>query len=237
MKYLFRLAILLSLLIAITGCGTSTPASSFIVAELSYPEEYEKISNDIPRWVFANECDNTPLYVATAENMNDMMAYAIQEFPSLCDSHWTQEQSDDVYLGQGIQCYVLDDSEVHYSITTVTYFPIIYNGTIISMMMVYETSDKGGFAIQLAPYFVNEINILAKMTSENTPLYIGLNQGNIIGIIENTVYLLQPDYGTWREINTEIINLNKLTNVKVVSAKDVLTDERTADVSDWNVIK
>ena len=49
-------------------------------------------------------------------------------FPNYCDGDWTQEQSDTVYLGQGIEMFALDDET---PINRIIYYPVILNGVIV----------------------------------------------------------------------------------------------------------
>ena len=103
------------LVLVSVGCGRqninlNNPDTkvSWHLCELQEDQEKESIGNAIPQWVMTNK-DHTPLYVVTSSDIGRFNEFAKANFPAFCDRAWTQEQSDAVYLGNGIELFELDD--------------------------------------------------------------------------------------------------------------------------------
>ena len=100
--------------------------------------EREAIGNQIPQWVSDADWDKA-FYVVTSSDIDKFDAFAKEDFPTICDPGWTQEQSDAVYLGQGIEMFELDSGK---QLNRFVYYPVIMNGVIVSGYQVYEDLDN-----------------------------------------------------------------------------------------------
>ena len=87
--------------------------------------------------------------------------------------------------------------------------------------------------MQGGPIIVNELNALMALTSENTPLLLGYNNGNLIGIIGNSYYVLDIDHMDKREIVVEEIPPIEIDNYNIINAMKALCTERIAQIDDW----
>lgn len=104
---ILRFELIFICILAIEGCyGSSSHLP--MLGELPKAEDREPIGNEIPQWV--SDADwNQPLYAISSADIESFDAYAQENFPNYCDVGWTQEQSDAVYLGQGIKMFSLCD--------------------------------------------------------------------------------------------------------------------------------
>ena len=231
-------AIILAVVLALTAVGCSQngelgeqlhSASLLTLGELTEIGDREKIGNQIPEWV--SEADwNKSFYVVSSSDIERFDAYAQENFPNYCDGDWTQEQSDSVYLGQGIEMFALDDET---PINRIIYYPVILNGVIVDGYQVCELENQE-ITMQGSPYLVNELNVMIDLTSEETPLILGFNNNNTIGIIGDTYYVLDIDHMYHKEVA-----VNKIPAIEFstcVNAMEVLCAERIANVDDWVII-
>lgn len=125
--------------------------------------------------------------------------------------------------------FAMDGKTNHY--LTPYYYPIVLNNTIVSMLMVYE---EDAFRWQLAPYFVNERNILRGGTSAQSPMYLGVNHHNIVGVVEDRHYVFEPDYVGHNEM--EDLRLDGAREGVILDAVAYQCDVRRAKVQDWTTI-
>lgn len=235
MKRLLAFIFVLTSILTIVGCSgknmeiTNTPANLLTLGKLEVPEDKERIGNQIPLWV-SNADWNKSLYVVSPSNIEDFDTYAQANFPSYCDAGWTQEQSDNVYLGQGIEMLVLDNIE---RVNRVIYYPVILNGVIVSGYQVYEQLDNHQFHMQASPFLADELNAIMDLTSKDTPLMLGYNNNNLIGIIGDTYYVLDIDHMNRKEVAVDKIPFIEFDTC--VNAMEVLCTERTANIDDWTM--
>ncbi len=145
---------------------------------------------------------NKPLYAASSSDIERFDVYAQENFPNYCDAYWTQEQSDAVYLGQGIEMFALGDET---QINRIIYYPVILNGVIVDGYQVCEQLENQELTIQASPHLVNELNAMIDLTSEETPLILGFNNNNTIGIVGDTYYVLDIDHMEHKEVATDKI--------------------------------
>lgn len=228
MKRLITIFLCLTILLA--GCNSSMSANSLAIGELVDNRNQQIISNQIPQWVMNTEW-NTPFYVTTSSDITMFDAYAKENFPSFCDAQWTQEQSDAVYLGKGIEMFQLDNQR---QINRIVYYPVILNGVIVSGYQVYERLGENEIGSKASPFLVNQLNSIMPLTNENTPLILGFHNDNVIGIVGDTYYVLDVDPMTHKEIepdNIPAIDTDVCTNVM-----EVFSNERNANVEDWIVV-
>lgn len=211
----------------ITGCGASKNMSeshSLTLGELKESEDRELIGNQIPQWV--SDADwNKPLYAVSSSNIRHFDAYALENFPDYYDDGWTQKQSDAIYLGQGIEMFALDDAAQN---NRIIYYPVILNGVIVGGYQVYEQLENQKISMQASPLLANELNLMMDLTSEETPLILGCNNNNTIGIIGDTCYILDIDH-----MFHEDVSLDKIPAIEFstyVNAMEVLCTERTANI-------
>lgn len=229
MKKYFSLLFLLICILVIEGCVGGN-SNSFILGELPEAEDRERIGNEIPQWV--SDADwNKPLYVVSSSDREHFDAYAQENFPDYCDAGWTQEQSDAVYLGQGMEMFALDGET---QINRMIYYPVILNGVIVGGYQVWEQLDGNELSMQASPYLANELNILMDLTSEDTPLILGFHNNNTIGMIRDTCYVLDIDHVEHKEV--EVDKIPAIETNTCVNAMDILCSERRADVEDWVVV-
>ena len=231
-------AIILAVVLALTAVGCSQngelgeqlhSASLLTLGELTEIGDREKIGNQIPEWV--SEADwNKSFYVVSSSDIERFDAYAQENFPNYCDGDWTQEQSDSVYLGQGIEMFALDDET---PINRIIYYPVILNGVIVDGYQVCELENQE-ITMQGSPYLVNELNVMIDLTSEETPLILGFNNNNTIGIIGDTYYVLDIDHMYHKEVAVNTIPAIEFSTC--VNAMEVLCAERIANVDDWVII-
>ena len=231
-----RTVIILAVLIMLTAVGCSQnreqlhSANSLTLGELTEAEDREEISNQIPEWV--SETDwNKPLYAVSSSDIERFDTYAQEEFPNYYDAQWTQEQSDAVYLGQGIEMFALDDAT---QINRIIYYPVILNGIIVGGYQVCEQLEDQEIHMQASPLLVNELNAIIDLTSEDTPLILGFNNDNTIGIIGDTYYVLDIDHMYHQEVVADKIPTIEFNTC--VNAMEVLCAKRTANVDDWVII-
>ena len=191
---------------------------------------FDRISNEIPQWV--SDADwNKPLYVVSSSDRAHFDIYAQENFPCYCDAGWTQEQSDAVYLGQGIEMFVLSDET---QINRILYYPVILNGVIVGGYQVCEQLDNKEITMQASPHLADELNAMMDLTSEDTPLLLGFNNDNTIAIIGDTYYILDIDHMEHKEVAIDEIPAMEIHTC--VNAMETLCSERTANVDDWVVI-
>lgn len=203
------------------------------LSQLAEIQDIEEIGNQIPQWVMDADWD-TPMYVMSSPDIDKFDNYAKENFPVFCDWGWTQEQSDAVYLGQGIGIINLDGGTRKYR---AVYYPIILNGVIVSIYEVFEDIDNQELHFQAAPHFVNELNVLMSMTSADTPLTLGYNNDNLIGIIGDTYYILDIDHMYHKQVDVDEIPAIENDRYTVVNVMESLCVERIADVEDWHVLE
>ena len=228
MKKMIALFICLTLLLV--GCNSKEYVNSLVMGELVDNRNHQQISNQIPQWVMDAEW-STPFYAATSSDITMFDAYAKENFPSFCDSKWTQEQSDAVYLGKGIEMFQLDSQQ---QINRVVYYPVILNGVIVSGYQVYEQLGENEIGSKASPFLVNQLNSIMSLTNENTPLILGFHNDNVIGIVGDTYYVLDVDPMTHKKIESDkipAISIDVCTNVM-----EVFSNERNANVEDWVVV-
>ena len=233
MKRLLSFMVLLTIILTTVGCSgenreiTNTPANSLSLGKLEVSGDKERIGNQIPQWV-SNADWNKSLYAVSSSDIEDFDTYAQSKFPSYCDTGWTQEQSDSVYLGQGIELFALDDIA---PVNRTIYYPVILNGVIVGGYQVIEQLDCKQFTMQASPFLADELNVIMELTSKDTPLMLGYNNDNMIGIIGDTYYVLDIDHMEHKEVAVDkipVIEFNTCINVM-----EVLCAERTANVDDW----
>ncbi len=230
MKRVLVFAFMLICILIVGGCSgnnTEIKNSGVMLGKLTEVADREPISNQIPQWV--SDADwNKPLYAASSSDIERFDAYAQENFPNYCDAYWTQEQSDAVYLGQGIEMFALGDGT---QINRIIYYPVILNGVIVDGYQVCEKLENQELTIQASPHLVNELNAMIDLTSEETPLILGFNNNNTIGIVGDTYYVLDIDHMEHKEVATDKIPAIEFDTC--VNAMEVLCAERTANVDDW----
>lgn len=236
------LAALLILTISLTGCNNKDDDNDTLLTLCELPESQEKeIGNQIPKWVSdANWA--LPLSVMTSTDLDKFNDYARRIFPSYYDDGWTQEQSDQVYLGQGIEMYALDDTVPE---CRIVYYPVILNGVVVSGLEVYEDLDSHDLGWQAGPHLANPLNALMQqmaMFDTESVLLLGYNYNNTIGIIGNfggsnvgtiwnNYYILDTDHVEHKEVDTRVIPIKEITG-GVVDAMEPLCTERTETITD-----
>lgn len=208
-------------------------AKQYVEQRYDNTQDVEEIGNHIPQWVMDVDWD-TPMYVISSPDTEKFDNYAKENFPNFCDWGWTQEQSDAVYLGKGIEIINLDGGTRE---SGAVYYPIILNGVIVSVYEVYENIDGQELHMQAAPYFVNELNALMGMTSTDTPLILGYNNDNLIGIIGDTYYILDIDHMDHKQVDADKIPVIENGSYTVVNVIESLCAERIANVDDWHVLE
>lgn len=215
------------------GEMTKESTELLTLGELAEMQDVEEIGNQIPQWVMGADWD-TPMYVMSSTDTEKFDSYAKENFPNFCDWGWTQEQSDEVYLGQGIEIINLDGGMRE---SGAVYYPVILNGVIVSVYEVYENIDSQEIHFQAAPYFVNELNALMSVTSTDIPLILGYNNDNLIGIIGDIFYILDIDHMDHKQVDADRIPAIEIESHTVVNAMESLCAERAANVDDWHVLE
>ena len=235
-KRLLAFTFVLTCILITMGCSdknmevTNTPANSLTLGKLEVSGDKERIGNQIPQWV-SNADWNKSLYVVSPSSIEDFDAYAQANFPSYCDPGWTQEQSDCVYLGQGIEMFVFDDIV---QVNRIIYYPVILNGVVVGGYQVFELLDDHQIYMQASPFLADELNAIMDLTSKDTPLMLGYNNNNLIGIIGDTYYVLDIDH-----MNRKEVAMDKIPSIEFdtcINAMEVLCTERTANIDDWTII-
>lgn len=211
---------------------TKEPTEQLTFGELPEVQDEAQISNQIPQWVMDVDWD-APMYVMSSPDIEKFDNFAKENFPNFCDWGWTQEQSDAVYLGHGIQIINLDGGMREFR---AVYYPVILNGVIVSVCEVFEDIDSQELHFQSTPHFVNELNVLMSMTSADTPLILGYNNDNMIGIIGDVYYILDTDHMYHKQVDVEEIPAIVNDSHTVVNVMESLCAERTANVDDWHVL-
>ena len=230
---------ILVLLFGLAGCGNNKNNDSLLtLCELPKSHEQE-IENQIPQWV--SDADSLlPMYVMTSTDLEDFDNYAKDIFPTFHDDGWTKEQSDSVYLGQGMEIYHLDGSDREFRIV---YYPIILNGVIVSVLDVYEDSNHK-MNWQAGPQVVNQFNALIQQTAlynAETALLLGYNNNNLIGIIGsdngsdtgivwNNCYILDIDHVDHKEVDTKIIPIKEVSKGTIINVMEPLCVERAVSL-------
>lgn len=236
MRRVLVLPFLLSCILVIGGCSgsntgtTNNAATSFTPGELTEAGDREQIGNQIPQWVSEVSWDK-PLYAVSSPDIGRFDAYAQENFPNYCDAYWTQEQSDAVYLGQGIEMFAPGGET---QINRIIYYPVILNGVIVDGYQVCEQLGNQEISMQASPHIVNKLNVLMDLASEETPLILGFNNDNTIGIIGDTYYVLDIDHMYHKEVAAD--KIPAIEPDTCVNAMEVLCAERTANVDDWVTI-
>ena len=210
----------------LTSCNANNNTAAYTLEELTL--DVEAIGNKIPQWVSESSWEY-PLYALSSSDIEAFNEYAKLGFPTYCEPEWTQEQSDAVYLGQGIELFQLDNNT---QINRIVLYPVILNGVIVSGYEVYEQLDSHSMGMQSGP-FTDKINALMTMTSEDTPLLMGYNNGNLIGIIGNSCYVLDIDHMDKREIALKEIPPIESEDCTLINAMEPFCTERVAQIDDW----
>lgn len=205
---------------------TEEPAGSLTLGVLSEMKDIERIGNQIPQWVMDAEW-HKPMYAMSSPDIAEFDNYAKENFPDFCDWGWTQEQSDSVYLGLGIEIINLDGGP---RLFRTVYYPVVLNGVIVSVYQVYEDLNSQELHFQAAPYFVNGLNELMSMTGKDTPLILGYNNNNLIGIIGDNYYVLDIDHVDHKQVDVDKIPTIEIDKHTVVDAMEILCAERTTNV-------
>lgn len=191
----------------------------------------EEIGNVISEWVTESERDITPFYVVTGSG-EQFDQFAIEEFPDICDAYWTQEQSDAVYLGHAMELFSLDGQE---NGNKTAFYPVILNGTIVSVLVVYLDANTMILGWQMDPNKASRLNVLKAYTSPDAPVRIGYNRNNLIAVTGGDYDLLQSDFMLNEEVDVSLIPPVNMDNYSVVDVMESLCSTRTADVSDWTI--
>lgn len=200
------------------------------------PESEEEIGNQIPQWVSdANQA--LPMHVMTSTDLEDFNDYAKKVFSSFYDDEWTKEQSDKVYLGQGIEMYRLDGSAGKLRIVN---YPIVLNGVIVSVLEIHEDLHTHEMSWLAGPQLANQLNTLIQQMASydtDTTLLLGYNNNNTIGIIGSfngtdigtlwkNYYILDIDHVEHKEVDPKLIHIKEATKGIVVDAIKPLCTER-----------
>lgn len=237
MKKRLRVILVITLCFSMVSCGKGKISSDNSDAETEfYRKDFvsdstkEEIGNVIPEWVTESERDMTPFYVVTGIDEQ----FAMEEFPKICDAYWTQEQSDAVFLGHGVAVFNLDGQE---NGNKMVFYPVILNGTIVSVLVVYLETDTMTLGWQLDPNNVNLLNDLRAHTSPDVPARIGYNRNNLIAVCGSDYYLIQGDFMMNEEVDISLIPPADMNKYVVADAMELFCGTRTADVSDWTVTK
>lgn len=236
-RKVFTLIFTLNCIIMVPACSSNRQEEIKVYlellnhGELAKVQDREQIGNQIPSWVMDADWDK-PMYAISSPDIQKFDDYAKENFPDYCDAGWTQEQSDAVYLGQGIELFVLDDETPEYR---GIYYPVILNGVIVGGYEVYELLEGHELHMQAAPYFVNELNAMMDLTSADTPLILGYNNNNTIGIIGDTYYILDIDYMEHKSVDVNKIPVMEMNDYIVVNVKEAFCVDRIANVDDWHM--
>lgn len=236
------LAVLLFFTFSLAGCNNKYDNNDTSLTLCELPESQEKeIGNQIPQWV--SDVDWAfPLNAMTSTDLDKFNDYAKSVFPLYYDDGWTQEQSDKVYLGQGIEMYDLDDTVPE---NRIVYYPVILNGVVVSGLQVFEDLDSHDLGWQAGPHLANPLNALIQqmaMFDTETTLLLGYNNNNTIGIIGsfggssvgtiwNNYYILDIDHMEHKEVDTKVIPIKEVTG-GVVDVMEPLCVERTAGLAE-----
>lgn len=202
----------------------------------------EEVGNQIPQWV-SDAGQALPMYVMTSTDLEDFNDYAKKIFPSFYDDGWTKEQSDKVYLGQGIEMYHLDDSARE---SRAVNYPVILNGVVVSILEIYEDLYTHEMSWQAGPQLANQLNaLIQEMASYDTEttLLMGYNRNNVIGIIGSfngsdigtvwkNYYILDIDHVENKGVDTKLIPMQEVTKGIVIDAMEPLCTERRASWSE-----
>ena len=230
MRKYIALVLALVCVLGLVGCNSKEYVNSLEMGKLVDNGNHRQISNQIPQWVMDTEW-KIPLYAVSSSDITMFDVYAKENFPSFCDAKWTQEQSDAVYLGKGIEMFQLDNQR---QINRIVYYPVILNGVIVSGYQVYERLGENEIGSKASPFLVNQLNSIMSLTNENTPLILGFHNDNVIGIVGDTYYVLDVDPMTHKEIE-----LDKIPNISIdvcINVMEVFSNERNANVEDWVVV-
>lgn len=214
------------------ACAVKEESSALLtLKELPAEQEEEKIGNQIPQWVLDADW-NVPFYVRTSSDLQKFDAYAKEHFADYSDPYWTREQSDAVYLGQGIELFALDGEA---QMNRIIYYPVMLNGVIVSGYEVYELLDSHEIGAQGGPVIVNELNALMALTSEEMPAILGYNHQNLIAVIGDCYYVLDIDHMDGSEVVTEDIPAMEGAAYTVVDAVKPFCRKQTAQGEDASV--
>ncbi len=154
--------------------------------EKSYSYDFKQImfsdtsiTSTIPNWVMSEVSTNKLYSINNIDFLVDVVA--LDEFPKNLGSKWTKEQKDEVYLGQGMKCFNVDDDRIFY------YYPMIINNNVVGLLELEETNTSEYYA-SFTTEFVNGLNELAAKTNVNTPLILIRYNGNLCGIVDDVLY-------------------------------------------------
>ena len=87
--------------------------------------------------------------------------------------------------------------------------------------------------MQASPFLADELNVIMELTSKDTPLMLGYNNDNLIGIIGDTYYVLDIDHMDHKEVAVDKIPV--IESGTCINVMEVLCAERTANVDDWTM--
>lgn len=234
------IAAVMMLTVSLSGCGNKEDEGDVLLTLSELPEsKEEEIGNVIPQWV-SNVKWALPMHVTTSKDLEEFDDYAKSVFPSYYDDEWTKKQNDDVYLGQGMEMYQLDDARQEFKSV---YYPVILNGVVVSVLQIYEDIDSHEMRWQGGPQLANQLNGLMRQMEaydSETTLLLGYNNNNAIGIIGsyngsdigtvwNNYYVLDIDHVEQKEVDTKVIPIKDVTGGIVVNAMEPLCTERAAD--------
>jgi hypothetical protein len=227
-EYEKRGKILLLFLLAASSIMWGCSRSRYEIAYTDVSGQ-ERIQEDIPEWVEQTEW-SYPLYAYTSSDLQDFDPVMQDGFPYTSASGWSQEQSDAVYLGQGIEIFRLDGSG---SDSRLVYYPMVYHGVIIYSAIASQEKETGEVTVRALPFSINEMNELMQLISEQQPLMLGVNNNNLIAIIGNTCYDIEQEYKLKAPVDLDAIPEIDTANLQIINAMEAYVTDRKFDMSNW----
>lgn len=139
--------------------------------------------------VFAAENDSDSFYVMSESCPEEAISYVKNNlYLYICDISVQDEKyadinASDIILGSPFTI-LKEDTEGK----DIYYFPIIYENEIKFTIRVYEDSD-GEYTGIFSEYLASELEAIADLTSEEFPLTLFMNNGNIMGTLDGNTFV------------------------------------------------
>ena len=163
----------------------------------------------VPSVAFAADENASSCYIATTECPAAYIEYATENISKFVLSLDDNISYSSISVGTPF-AFADNDADVYY-------FPVICNGSIEYLFRVYPDGDT--FSAAITAFLADEIENLAKYTSESNPMYLNLVDTQIVATIGSNKYILF-EYPESISVSDNGIATTSISNYSVVNAKN-----------------
>ena len=169
--------------------------------------------------VFADSATNNTCFIASVECPTEYVEYAEENVSRFILSEYSSLAYGKIDIGSPF-AFANAGADVFY-------FPIISDGEIKLLLRIYPDGDS--FSAAISAFLADEIEELAPMTSENTPMYLNRVDTAIIAKIGEESFELYryPDYMSVAE--------NQFTEAEALADELLITDVKESSEIEINL--